>query len=155
MVRHLLFAAALVGVALGGGVYYDATWERHWPYPTEDQLYDDYERYVGERALLFGTVQSVDPHAGTAVVVVDAGTGEFALTVRSIDATVEPGGVVQVYGTLAADRTIVAESVVVVERDPGERHRKLGISVVAVGLALAAFFRYWRIDWPTMTFEPR
>lgn len=153
--RHLLLAVGLVALALAGGVHYDAAERRHWPYPTEAQVHADYDAHVGEEALLFGTVRSVDPDAGTAVVVVDAGRKALVLDVRAIDTPIETGGVVQIYGTLADDRTVVAESVVVVERDPGQRLYKFAVSALGAGLALAAFFRDWRIEVSTMTFEPR
>ncbi len=154
MVRHLPVAFVLVALAVAGGVHYDAAEQRHRPYPTADQLYADYDAYVGEEALVFGTVESVD-QAGTATVTVEADAGTFTMQVLGFDADVEPGGVVQVYGTLQRDHAIAAEEVGVVTRSPGERLFKYGISAVGGLLALAAFFRYWRVDWATTTFEPR
>lgn len=155
MERRFVLAILLVGLAVSAGVHYDAAEERHWPYPTGDQLYDDYERHVGEEALLFGTVRSVDRDAGTAVVEVETGAGTFTVQVREFDAEVEPGGSVQVYGTLEDDRAMTVSNVVVVERTPGERLFKYWTSAVGAVLALAAFFRYWRIDPKRLTFEPR
>lgn len=155
MPRHLLVALVLLGVAVGAGVHYDATEERHWPYPTADQLSEEYSSHVGEEALLWGTVRSIDPDARTATIEVEADAGTFTMQGESVEADVEPGGVVQVYGLLRRDHVITAESVVVVERSPAERSFKYGISAAGALLALAAFFRYWRFDRTTMTFEPR
>lgn len=154
MPRHLLLALLLVGLAVAGGVHYDAAHDRHWPYPTDDQLYADYPAHVGEETLLFGTVRSVAAN-GTATVEFEADDGSFVLQVRGVDAAVEPGGVVQVYGTLRGGHRMTATEVVVVERHPGERLYKFGISGVGALVALTAFFRYWRIDVATLTFEPR
>lgn len=155
MTRHLLVAVVLVGLALAGGVHYDAVEADHWPYPTADQVSDDPDQYVGEQVILFGTVVSVDPVTETARIEVTSHSGPFTMHIQSFQAPVEIGGVVQVYGTIESDHTLVASSVVIVEETPADRRFKYGVSVLGPLLALAAFFRYWRVEWSTMTFEPR
>ena len=155
MGRHLLVVVLLVTFALASGVHYDAWDDHHWEYPTDEGLYDDYERYVGEQAFLFGAVRSVDREASEATVEIDSDDGKFELLVREIDVDVEPGGTVQVYGSLETDKTVVASEVVVVERSPADRLFKYGVSAAGAALALGAFFRYWRSDWRRLRFEPR
>lgn len=155
MVRHLLVALALVGVAVAGGVHYAALYDQKWPYPTEDELHADYDQYVGKQVLLFGDVESIDRTANRATIEVRADDGSITLTVEGIDAAVETGGVVQVYGTIRPGHTVTASDIVVVEESSGKRLYKFGVSGVGAVLALAAFFRYWRIDWSSLTFEPR
>lgn len=155
MVRHLLVALALLSVAVASGVHYDALYDEKWPYPTDEALSTDYEEYVGEQVLLFGDVESIDPTADRATIEVDSDNGPFAVTVEGIDADVEPGGVVQVYGTVRPGHTIAASNVVVVEASSENRLYKFAASGVGAVLVLVAFFRYWRIDWAARTFEPR
>lgn len=155
MVRHLLVALALVGVAVAGGVHYDALYDEKWPYPTDEGLSADYDEYVGEQVLLFGDVESIDRTADRATIEVEADNGPFTVTVEGIDADVEPGGVVQVYGTVRPGQTIAASNVVVVEASSENRLYQFAVSGVGAVLVLAAFFRYWRIDWAALTFEPR
>ena len=155
MGRHLIVVVLLVGLALASGIHYDAGFDRHWEYPTEEDLSSDYESHVGERTLVWGVVQSIDRDASEAVVEVDSDDGEFELLVRGLDADVEPGGTVQVYGSLEPDQTLVASGFVVVERSPADRLFKYGLSAGGAALALGIFFRYWRIDWRRLRFEPR
>jgi len=138
---------------LGLGVYADATEEERWPYPTSDQLATDYDAHAGDQALVFGTVE--ERTGDTARIEVEYDTGTFQLTVRNFDATVQPGGTVQVYGTLERDRTMTAERVVVVNPAGSSVLFKYAVSLVAAVLFLVVFFRYWRLDWQTLTVEER
>lgn len=155
MVRHLLVGMALLGVAVTSGVHYDMMYDKKWPYPTEEELHANYEEYVGERVLLFGDVGSIDRTGQRARIEIEADDGPLKLTVSGIDDDVEPGGVVQVYGKVQPEHTITAANIVVVEQSSGKRLYKFVVSGVGAALALAAFFRYWRIDWSSQTFEPR
>lgn len=155
MVRHLLVALALLGVAVASGVHYDAVYDHKWPYPTDEELHADYEQYVGEQVLLFGDIVSIDQTAHQATIEVDADGGPFTLTVVGIDADVEPGGVVQVYGTVQPGHKIAGSNIVVVEASSKNRLYKFAVSGFGAVLVLVVFFRYWRIDWSSLTFEPR
>jgi preprotein translocase subunit SecF len=150
--RFALVALLLVATA-GLGVAADATYESRWPYPTADTLGADYDEHTGETTLLFGTVESVEN--GTAQIEIEYEGGTFEMTVQNFDASVQPGGAVQVYGTLGPDRTIDAEHIVVVNPAGSSLLFKYGISAVAVVLFLIVFFRYWRIDWQSYSLEAR
>jgi len=145
---------AIVVLVLASGVHYDAREEYHREQPTDDQLLENYDRHVGERTLLFGTVESVDADRETATIRVEA-SRIVRLQVDGFDADVSPGGSVQVYGTLRPGHRIEAETVVVVNRTPGARYYKYGASVVGALAILAIFFRDWRIDWSNLAFVPR
>jgi hypothetical protein len=150
---RVLLAVALVGLVFAMGVHYDSAEEEHWPYPDADRLAAEYDRYVGERALLFGTVESVSD--GTARLSVEHATGSFPLTVRAFDADAEPGGVVQVLGQLESDRAMTAEAVAVVNPSGSSLVYKYGTSLVGAALVLVVFFRYWRVDWESLSLEVR
>jgi hypothetical protein len=152
---RVFVAVLLLAVVAGAGVHYDVAEPTHWPYPTDDELADAYEPAVGERALLFGEVQSVDTTDDTATITVEHDTGAFDLRVTNLDAAVEPGGTIQVYGTLQPDYTIAAQSTVVVNPDGSSTTYKYAVSVVGALLILAAFFRQWRVDTETRGFVPR
>jgi len=148
-------AVVLLGAVFGLAVHYDATEERRWDSPTDDELAADYDAHVGERALLFGTVEQVDRDAGTATVRVEHDGGEFTMLLRGFHGDVDPGGAVQAYGRLGPDRTMAVEESVVVNRDGGAALYKYAVSVVgAVGI-LALFFRRWRVDVSALSFVPR
>ena len=158
--RHaarLAVAVVCLTALFGLCVHYGATYDRNWPHPTGDQLRDDYDAYAGERVLLFGEVQSVDREAGTAVIhVTDSADAVAAeLEIRGVPDDVGPGGTVQVYGVLEADRTMTPDRTVVVNRDGSATRYKLGVSVVGGLLAVGYFLRHWRLDLRTRAFEPR
>lgn len=147
MDRHLFVAFSLLSMAVASGVHYDAVYEQKWPYPTDDELSSNYKQYIGEQVLIFGDVESIDRTAHQATIEVEADAGSFTLTVEGIDADVEPGGVVQVYGTVRSGHTIAASNIVVVEASSGTRLYTFAASGFGAVLALAAFFRYWRSRW--------
>ncbi|WP_121821397.1 hypothetical protein [Halostella salina] len=153
--RRAAVGVVLLAAVLGLCVHFDATEERRWDSPTEDELAADYDAHVGERALLFGTVERIDRDAGTATVRVEHDGGEFTIRLRSVRADVAPGGLVQAYGRLGPGRTMTVSETVVVERDGGAALYKYAVSLVgAVGI-LALFFRRWRVDVATLSFVPR
>lgn len=154
-VVRVLVAVLLLVVVAGAGVHYDVAEPTHWPYPTNDDLADAYGPAVGEQALLFGEVQSVDATDNTATITVEHDAGEFDLRVTSLDATVAPGGTIQVYGTLQPEYTIAAQSTVVVNPDGSSTTYKYAVSVVGALLILAYFFRQWRVDTDALGFVPR
>lgn len=148
----------LVGLVFGMGLHagterpYE---QRHWPYPTGEDIVTDYDRFVGEETLLWGTVQTVDRDDGTLQLRVSTDEGPLELSVTGADAAVEPGGVVQVYGVLGPDRTIEATNVIVVNPADDSATVKYGVSAVGAVLVLALFFRRWRPDTDEWAFVPR
>jgi len=148
-------AVLLVVVVAGSGVHYAAAEPTHWPYPTDDELTESYESAVGEQTLLFGEVQSIETAENTATITVEHTTGEFDMRVTNLDATVDPGGTIQVYGTLEPDHTIDADSVVVVNPAGSSTTYKYAVSAVGALLTLVVFFREWRIDREERGFVPR
>lgn len=152
--RRLGLFALVLALVLAGGVHYDAREEHHRVQPTTDEVLTEYDRHVGERTLLFGTVEDVDPDAKTATVRVDD-ADPTTMHVRGFEADALRGGSVQVYGTLRPDRVIDAETVVVVNRDPGAQYYKYAASAVGALGILVSFFRDWRIDWSALAFAPR
>ncbi|MFB6301651.1 MAG: hypothetical protein ABEH78_02135 [Haloferacaceae archaeon] len=115
--------------------------------PSPSALAADYERHVGERISFWATVVAVGD--GTFTVRVEGGR----LTVVGSDVAVEPGDSVDVYGTLRSNRRLAAERVLVSRTE--NRLYMFAVSVAAVGLALAAFRRHWRLDRRRLAFVPR
>ncbi|WP_135820703.1 hypothetical protein [Halostella litorea] len=153
--RRAAVAVLLLAAIFGLCVHYDATEERRWDSPTSDELAAEYDAHVGERTLVFGTVERVDSDARTATVSVEHDGGEFAMTLRGFDRDVEPGGTVQAYGTLEAGRTMTVSESVVVNPDGGAALYKYAVSAVGALGILALFFRRWRVDPATLSFVPR
>ena len=156
---HPLVRALGVVVLLGalGGlcIHYATTASNHHPYPTQDELATDYDASIGEDVRLFATVKRVDDGSERATVRVDSSEGSFQMTVDRFDARVQPGGVVQVYGTLQADREITAQTVAVVNPAGASKAYKYGVSVVGALLVLAVFFRSWEFEADALAFEVR
>ncbi|APW98202.1 DNA-binding protein [Halobiforma lacisalsi AJ5] len=178
-VRATVAVVLLAGV-VGLCVHYGATYEENWPHPTGEQLDAEYDRHVDDQVLLFGEVQDVNPDETMEIHVtdsadevvaeleVDVGSDPKGTTVDSpgtdsirgkatpLDpSAVEPGGVVQVYGELEADRSMTADEVVVVNPGPDAATYKHGTSVLGILLAVGYFFRHWRLDGRRLGFEPR
>lgn len=152
---RLVAILLLVGLTFGAGIHYDAVYESHWPYPTDERIAADYDRYVGERTLLFGDVTAVDRSSATITVRVEPNGDSFELTARGVDADVESGGTVQLLGTLRPDHRMTVERVVVVNPSGGSFAYKYASSAVGALLVLAAFFRAWRVDAGRLRFERR
>jgi len=152
-VVRLVVIVALVAALFGLGVYADATEQDRWPYPTAETLDGNYGQYVGQETLLFGTVEEI--RGESAVIEVEHDSGTFLMEVQNFDATVQPGGAVQVYGTLGADDTIDANRVVVVNPAALSTWYKYGVSAVAASLFLLVFFRYWQVNLDTLQLEAR
>lgn len=156
---HVVARIAVVGLlfvtVVGMGAYYESVEDRHWPYPSTDHLVTSYGDHVGDQTFLFGTVERVDREDRRARIVADSDHGEFAMTVDRFGADVEPGGIVQVYGTLEPDRRMTADEVVVVNPGARSNHYKYAVSLLGALLVVVAFFRHWRIDPDALTLQPR
>ncbi|MBV0900426.1 hypothetical protein [Haloarcula salina] len=152
--RYRALVALVLLAGLGGlAVHADVTGDDRWPYPGPEALESDYDRYVDQRTFVTGSVAAVD---GTEMTVeADTPNSVLRLRVTGVAAPVEPGGVVQVYGTIRPDRTIAAERVEVVNSSFGAELYKYGASAVGALGFLMLFFRYWRPDTDTWTLEAR
>lgn len=146
-------AVLLVAVLFGSAVHYEVTEPDHDPYPQEEDLATDYDAHVGEQTLLFGTVQSVEDDR--LVIRAESDAGPFEMTVPNATARVQPGGVVQVYGTLGPERVIQSERTEVINVSGGSNTYKYGVSAVGALLVVILFFRYWTIDTDEWAIEVR
>jgi len=155
--RHRLIALfVLTAALLGLAVHYGATYDENWPHPSGEQLADDPAGWDGERVLLFGTAVDRTDSGLTVTVTDDAGEVARTVAVRGTDASVERGGVVQVYGELDEEGTVQhAERVVVVNEQPGDERYKLGTSALGVVFAAGLFLWRWRIELRELRFRRR
>lgn len=146
----------LVGV-IGLGIHYGSTYDAKWPHPTGDQLAADYDTYADKEVLLIGEVTAVSPADETLTIEItdDADEVAAAITVHDTTAPAKPGGTIQAYGTLHADKTMTPTSVAVVNRDSGDAQYKLAVSVVGILVAVGYFLTHWRPNFGRLTFEPR
>ncbi|MDX1744830.1 MAG: hypothetical protein R3324_02735 [Halobacteriales archaeon] len=143
---RILFILVLGGL-LGGQMVHYATSDNASPYPEAEALDRDYDRYVGQ--LFYGWTDVVASTADGLVVE----TGDVRLTVRDTTVAARPGDVLQVYGTLAPDRSVVPHRLVV----STQSHLRYlyGISLVAALLTAGLGLRHWRFDRETLAFVPR
>jgi hypothetical protein len=149
---RILGVLLLLSLVLGAGVDYDRTYEREWPYPTTNSLVTEYDDSVGERVLLFGTLEHRD---GTPTLVSTAPRGTLRVHLRTSKPLPPPGTIVQVYGTIRADHALDTERTVVVQPAGPLGLYKYVASAAGALLVLLAFFRYWRVDIGTASFEVR
>lgn len=141
-------------LTLGGlFVHAEITEDRWSPYPDAADLSSGYDSHVGQQLLVFGTVIDTDED-GMEIRAESEGTA-ITLRVTGTGATVDPGGVVQVYGTLEPDQTIAAERVEVVNSSRWAEFYKYGASAVGALGFLLLFVRYWRLDRENWTLEAR
>jgi hypothetical protein len=152
--RLALLVLLLTGV-LGLIVYYDVTEDAHEPYPSPSEIGAEYDQYVGEKVLLWGTVQSTAPSTSEARISVMTATGPMTMTVEGFDAEVSPGGSVQVYGQLKPEQRVTATNIVVVNPAGSSTTYKYVSSALGALLVLIQFFRHWRVDIKSLAFEVR
>ncbi|MFC6864699.1 hypothetical protein ACFQGE_14685 [Halomicroarcula sp. GCM10025817] len=152
---RILVALILVAGVFGLGTHYSTHRSDHWEYPTYEELDRQPGEYVGEQVFVQGDVVEVDATVGTGWVRVMYAGGAFTATVDGFDASVRPGGVVQVYGVFRPGRAVAAETVRVVNPAGASKAYKYVVSAVGALFVLALFFRYWRFDLQTLTFEVR
>ncbi|EMA00820.1 hypothetical protein SAMN05443574_101241 [Haloarcula vallismortis] len=141
-------------LTLGGlFVHAEVTEEKWSPYPDAADLSAEYDSYVGQRVMVFGTVTAISEDRIEIKAESDGTTVPLGVTGASTAA--EPGGVVQVYGTLEPEQTIAAERVEVINSSRWVEFYKYGASAVGALGFLLLFFRHWRIDRDTWTLEAR
>lgn len=141
-------------LTLGGSfVHAEITEDRWSPYPDAADLSSEYDSYVGQQLMVFGTVTDTDED-GMEIRAESDGTA-ITLRVTGTTSTVDPGGVVQVYGTLEPDQTIAAERVEVVNSSRWAEFYKYGASAIGAFGFLLLFVRYWRLNRDTWTLEAR
>lgn len=148
--------AVLFVLTVASCVHYGATYDESWPHPTGDQLAEDPGGWDGEQVLLFGTVETIGGDQFTMTVETDAGEAARVVEVRGSSVGAEPGGIVQVYGTLSEEGTVQqADRVVVVVESPDEQFSKYAISIVGLLVVAGFFLRHWRIDVWKLAFTAR
>jgi len=155
--RVLVVCVLLVGAA-GLCVQYDRA--DLWTYPDAEQIATDPSAYDGQRTLLFGRVQSVDATNNELTFTVDSDP-PLKLTIQQVPPSViDTVGVdrslVQVYGVLGAESTVlVAEDVVIDHRDSTDSLYVYLTSLLGGLLAAGYFLWQWRIDSRGLGFQPR
>lgn len=159
--RATRFAAVLV---LLFGVFTTCVWfgalqpnADEGRYPYAGHVIENEQRYVGGPVVINGEVVNTDPvrvEASYTVVrdaTLERGTAMF--TVTDIEMTVESGDRVQVYGALETDRTAQSREVVIT---PSRNFPYMyAVSMFAGLWVLARLVVGWRLDWATLTLEPR
>ena len=157
--RYRLAVIVIAGLlTFGLGVHHGATFDTNWPHPTGDQLADDIDGWDGEDVLLIGEVTMVIPEEEAIVIEIDDSHDQIVavVEVEGVAPDIEEGGVIQVYGELDEEASVLAaDAVVVVNRGPSDEHYKLGMSILGVLVAIGLFLRHWRIEWRSLRFVHR
>ncbi|EMA17628.1 hypothetical protein [Haloarcula marismortui] len=153
-VRVRVVIMLVLCLTLGGLFVHAAVTEDKWtPYPDAADLSAGYESHVGQQLMVFGTV--TETSEGEMRIRAESDGTAITLRVTETRTAVEPGGVVQVYGTLEPAQTIAAERVEVVNSSRWAEFYKYGTSAIGALGFLLLFVRYWRIDREAWTLEAR
>lgn len=118
--------------------------------PNTECLLADYDRYVGESVRLGGIVVETDPPT---IVLRGERGATLPLRLVGVDPSVSRNDKVDVYGTVAPDRTITVQDFVV--KQATDRRYMFGISLVGIVLIVAFGRRRWRFDPGALVFRRR
>jgi hypothetical protein len=145
----------IIGDILSLGIHYETQEDNHYPYPDTTDLKVSPEEYADRQVFVFGTVEGVGEEQNTATIRIETDEGPFTAEVNrfSTQRGVQPGGVVQVYGTFQGEYLIQADNVRVVNPAGSSNIYKYAVSIVAVILIMILFFRYWSLNLQTLGFE--
>lgn len=154
---RLLGLLVLSGALFGLAVYHDAGADERVDHPTQREVIESYDTWVGRATTLNGVVRQTGAGGFTMEVFRSASLRPEPLLVDvgGTIPTVDTGWTVHAYGTLGPDRTMTAERVVVVNRGGSARAFKLGLSAVGALLVLVLFFRNWTVDVEELAFVPK
>ncbi|CAJ51217.1 uncharacterized protein HQ_1087A [Haloquadratum walsbyi DSM 16790] len=120
--------------------------ERQSPYPTAEEVKNDYQTHIGDQVNFWSQVSIVQEDT------VGVTYGQ-PLYIQTSDLSVRSGDWVQVYGELNAKQELVVERIVVSPQS--NRLYMIAVSVGGVLLALIMFVRHWKIDTKRWIIVPR
>lgn len=149
---RIAIVVALLGILLGLAVWYGSLppAPEQGAYPDTHDLGADYDRYVGERVSVSGTVVSTSP-----VIIVNTYPPGNTLRLRITDLSieVEKGNHVHVNGVARPNHTIRAKNAVVV---PRSGHLYVwSVSFLAGLWVLGRIIRHWRLNTSEWTLQRR
>ena len=156
-VGRISIAVLLIGGVLGMGIHYGSEEDAHYPYPDETDLKTSPHSHIDTQVFVFGTVEEINEDENTARIRIETDSDPFTaeITNFSTQQNVQPGGIVQVYGTFQREYVIAADTVRVVNPAGTSDIYKYVVSAVAAVLIVVLFFQYWRVNVRTLSFEVR
>jgi hypothetical protein len=119
-------------------------------YPTGEDLGGDYDRYVGERAVVAGPVVETDP---LVVAVADGDGSPVRYRLVGAGQSLDHGDDLWAFATVEPDHTLRVERSVVLT--PAGQGYARGISLLAGLWVLARVVRDWRVDRTAAGLVPR
>lgn len=172
-VTHRLLGIAVLIVLLVGLNFAVAAVD-YRPYPNQDAIISEPAAHDDEQVFIFNEVETVSEADSQAVVlrknnpVVDIGldgvTREVTyhkevnvdLSGATVSGEIVPSAYIQVYGQLRDESSVIdADRVVVDYQDSADYTYMYGTSILGLLVAVAYFFKHWRIDFQAGRFEPR
>ncbi len=140
-VTALLLLIAMISLC----VYSSYEYPKNLPYPTVDEIVSNYQKNVGEKISIFGTVTRAT--SDTSVV----STGKSIFEVKPMMAKV--GDKAEILGTLELDYQIRAESVLVY--DGPSYYSIFARSLIGAGLLILIFLKNWKFKFKVFKFVER
>jgi hypothetical protein len=149
--RGVFVVALLVGL-LALGVWFGslAPAPAAGGYPTGADLGADYDRYVGDRAVVAGSVVETDP---LVLAVTEGGGRSVRYRLVGVEASHARGDDLWAFVTVQPDRTLRVKRVV--HLTPAGQWYARGISLLAGLWILARVVRDWRVDRDAAGLVPR
>lgn len=143
---RLVAIVLLLGVVGWHLVDYAAHVDERHVYPTPSELDSAYTEHVGTEIDVWVTVAERRPGGFTT-------TGGWTVEATEMPANLDPGDSVQVFGVAHPDHHVVAERLVVTDRE--NRQYMFAVSVVGLLLAAGTALRHWRFEPGSLSFVPR
>lgn len=139
-----------IGLVLATAVWSGAMPSDAETYPSESEIVEHPDRYVGDEIVVDGPVVDTNPVV-VAISGPDGESGQF--TVTGISKTVEHGDELRVYGVLTDSKSIHSFEAIVIS--PWELRYAWVISFLAGLWVLVRFARHWTFDRSELVFQLR
>lgn len=150
--RRLVAVGLLATVLTGLCIWYGslAPAPELGAYPGNDDLASNHDRFVGERASIGGTVQSVDP----VTIVLEGSDGTTRrVSVTNVQTDVETGDKLRAFVVVESGGTVHSLDSYRVPRQG--LWYAWGTSLLAALCVLVQFLRHWQIEVTSLVIDPR
>ncbi|MFW6065060.1 MAG: hypothetical protein ACOC8Y_05745 [Candidatus Natronoplasma sp.] len=118
-------------------------------FPGNDELVEDYDRYIDKEVEIGGEVIETDP----TTIEIESGDRTLQLKIVDLENEVDQGDRLSVFGTVEEDKTVRVQNSII---RPSWQYRYMyGISLVGAVWAGLRLIGGWRFDKEKFAFEPR
>lgn len=145
---RVIVISILLLTLTAGCVGYGVRYNGSEAYVNSSEISANYPSHIGESVHIWGGI--IAEEGGT--VIIKSGNLRLQVT-EPATSDVQPGDSIQVYGVLQPDRQLTTVSYHT--QSPVDKQYMYIVSLFGVVLAIASFFRRWRVDITNARFVPR